>query len=130
MMVEGVPNLAIAIGYTNASWTLKAELTCEYVTRLLGHLHSTGLRQCTPVNSDSSVGAAPLLGLTSGYVTRSVDRFPKQGTKFPWQVHQSYLRDYRTLKRSSLEDAAMVFSNPEVRSGSRCDRRTVGSGSR
>ena len=112
MMLEGVPNLALAIGYTNASWTLKCDLTCDYVTRLLNHMHETGLRQCTPVNRDASVSAEPLLGLSSGYVTRSAHKFPKQGSKFPWQVHQSYLKDYRALKRSSIEDGAMQFSNP------------------
>jgi cation diffusion facilitator CzcD-associated flavoprotein CzcO len=112
MMLEGVPNFALAVGYTNASWTLKCDLTCDYVCRLLNHLHDTGLRQCTPVNRDASVTAEPLLGLTSGYIQRAVDRFPKQGSKFPWQVHQSYLRDHRALKRSGIEDEAMVFSNP------------------
>jgi monooxygenase len=111
MMLEGVPNLAIAIGYTNASWTLKCELTCDYVCRLLNHLRGTGNQQCTPVNQDSSITAEPLLGLSSGYVQRSADRFPKQGSRFPWQVHQSYLRDYRVLKRSSVDDGIMVFSN-------------------
>jgi monooxygenase len=113
MMLEGVPNLALAIGYTNASWTLKCDLTCDYVTRLLNHMHETGMRQCTPVNSDASVTAEPLLGLTSGYVQRSAHKFPKQGSKFPWQVHQSYLADYRALKLSGIDDGAMVFSNPE-----------------
>ncbi|MEY2424228.1 MAG: monooxygenase [Acidimicrobiaceae bacterium] len=112
MMLEGVPNFALAVGYTNASWTLKCDLTCDYVTRLLNHMHDADLRQCVPVNSDASVSAQPLLGLTSGYVTRAADRFPKQGSKFPWQVHQSYLRDYRSLKMSGIEDEAMVFSNP------------------
>ena len=112
MMLEGVPNLALAVGYTNASWTLKCDLTCDYVTRLLNHMHERGLRQCTPLNHEASVTAQPLLGLSSGYVLRSAERFPKQGSKFPWQVHQSYLRDYRALKLSGIEDEAMVFSNP------------------
>jgi monooxygenase len=112
MMLEGVPNLAVAIGYTNASWTLKCDLTCDYVCRLLHHMRETGQRQSMPVNRDSSVTPEPLLGLSSGYVQRSADRFPKQGSRFPWQVHQSYLRDYRTLKQSPIEDDAMVFSNP------------------
>jgi monooxygenase len=116
MMLEGVPNLAIAVGYTNASWTLKCDLTCAYVTRLLDHLHEAGLRQCTPINRDASVAPEPLLGLTSGYIQRAADRFPKQGSRFPWQVYQSYLRDYRALKRSPIEDDAMVFSNPVPRS--------------
>ncbi len=112
MMLDGVPNLAMAVGYTNASWTLKCELTCEYVTRLLDHLHDGGLRQCTPHNTDPSVTEEPLLPLTSGYVTRAVDRFPKQGSRFPWKVHQSYLQDFRALKRSDVADGVMVFSNP------------------
>jgi len=112
MMLEGVPNFAIAVGYTNASWTLKCDLTCDYVTRLLNRLHDTGLTTCMPVNHDAAVSPQPLLGLTSGYVLRSADRFPKQGSRFPWQVHQSYWRDYRALKMSDLEDDAMVFTGP------------------
>lgn len=117
MMLEGLPNLAIAIGYTNASWTLKCDLTCDYVCRLLNHMHATGERQCTPTNQDTSVTAEPLLGLTSGYVQRSADRFPKQGSKFPWQVHQSYWRDFRALKMSGIDDDAMLFSNPQTHTG-------------
>jgi hypothetical protein len=91
---------------------LKCDLTCQYVTRLLNHMHETGDRQCMPVNRDPSVESQPLLGLSSGYVQRSADKFPKQGSKFPWKVHQSYLRDYRALKLSGIKDDAMVFSNP------------------
>ena len=112
MMIEDVPNLALAIGYTNASWTLKADLTCDYVVRLLQHMRRTGQRQCTPHRVSGEVTAEPLLGLTSGYVQRSADRFPKQGSEFPWQVYQSYLRDYRALKRSDVVDESMQFSNP------------------
>jgi len=111
MMLEGVPNMAMAIGYTNASWTLKCDLTCQYVTRLLNHMHHTGQRQCTPVNTDATVTGAPLLGLTAGYVQRSTHLFPKQGNAFPWQVHQSYLKDYRALKMSDIHDGVMEFSN-------------------
>lgn len=117
-MLEGVPNLATAFGYANASWTLKADLTCRYVTRLLNHLHGTGLRQVTPVPSDRTVpadragGAAPLFGLSSGYVLRAADRFPKQGPRDPWRVHHSYLRDHWALRRSRVEDEDLVFSNP------------------
>jgi hypothetical protein len=112
MMLEGVPNLALAVGYTNASWTLKCDLTCGYVTRLLNRMHETGLRQCTPRNTDAGITAEPLLGLSSGYVQRSAHKFPKQGSKFPWQVHQSYLRDYRAMKLKGIDDDAMEFSNP------------------
>jgi cation diffusion facilitator CzcD-associated flavoprotein CzcO len=112
MMLEGVPNMAMAIGYTNASWTLKCDLTCDYVTRLVNHMHETGTRQCTPTNIDGKVTAAPLLGLSSGYITRAADHFPKQGSRFPWQVKQSYLSDYRAMKLKPIQDDAMVFSNP------------------
>jgi hypothetical protein len=74
-------------------------------------MHETGERQCTPINSDPAVTSKPLLGLSSGYVQRSADKFPKQGSKFPWKVHQSYLRDYRALKLSGINDDAMQFSN-------------------
>jgi monooxygenase len=112
MMIEGVPNFALAIGYTNASWTLKCDLTCDYVCRLLNHMRATGTTASTPRNHDAEVTTAPLLGLTSGYVQRSAHLLPRQGTKYPWQVHQSYLRDYRALKMSDIADASMEFSNP------------------
>jgi hypothetical protein len=112
MMLEGVPNAAVAVGYTNASWTLKCELSCAYVCRLLNHMRTTGCRQCTPINRDTSVIPSPLLPLSSGYVQRAAHAFPKQGQRFPWQVYQSYLRDYRAMKLSRVEDDAMVFSNP------------------
>lgn len=110
MMLEGVPNFALVIGYTNASWTLKAELTCRYVTRLLNHLRRNGLGQCVPVNDDPSVRDQPLLSLASGYIERAADRMPKQGSKAPWLVRQSYLRDYFTMKRARLDDGVMRFS--------------------
>jgi cation diffusion facilitator CzcD-associated flavoprotein CzcO len=112
MMLEGVPNCAIAVGYTNASWTLKADLTFQYVCRLLDHMRASGMRQCTPVNHDDGFSPEPLLGLSSGYVQRAVDKFPRQGEHDPWRVNQSYLRDYRLLKRSPLEDGSMAFTNP------------------
>jgi len=112
MMLEGMPNAAVAVGYTNASWTLKCELTCAYVCRLLNHMRTHGYRQCTPINRDPSIVSEPLLPLSSGYVQRSAHAFPRQGQRFPWQVYQSYLRDYRAMKLRSVEDDAMVFSNP------------------
>jgi monooxygenase len=110
MMMEGVPNQAIAIGYTNASWTLKCDLTCDYVCRLLNHMHERGLTKCVPRNRDASVGAGPLFGLTSGYIQRSAHLLPQQGTTYPWKVHQSYLRDYRALKMSGIDDSILEFS--------------------
>lgn len=112
MMVEGVPNLAVALGYANASWTLKADLTSRYVCRLLDHMRATGMRQCTALNRTAHQVEGSVLGLSSGYLQRAADQMPRQGSVFPWRVHQSYLRDHRALKRSPLSDDAMVFSNP------------------
>ena len=112
MMLEGVPNLAMAVGYTNASWTLKCDLTCDYVCRLLNRMREEKMTRAMPVNRDPSITTAPLLGLTSGYVLRAADRMPKQGSRHPWQVHQSYLKDYRILKRSDVVDEAMELSRP------------------
>ena len=120
MMLEGVPNLAIAIGYTNASWTLKCDLTCRYVMRLLNHMRDTGLRQCTPVNTDPDVTAEPLLNLNSGYIQRALDRMPAQGNRYPWRVYQSYLMDYRATRRADVVDGVMQFTN----SACQADRRT------
>jgi hypothetical protein len=109
-MLEGVPNMALAIGYTNASWTLKCDLTCGYVCRLLNHLHSTGTTRCVPVNHDTEGSTEPLLGLSSGYIQRAAHQFPKQGSKLPWRVYQSYLRDHRALHRADVVDGTMQFS--------------------
>ena len=112
MMLEGVPNMAIAIGYTNASWTLKCDLTCDYVCRLLNHMHEQGQTHCVPRNNDGSVGSGPILALTSGYIQRSAHLLPKQGSVHPWKVHQSYLRDYRALKMGEIDDSFMEFTGP------------------
>jgi cation diffusion facilitator CzcD-associated flavoprotein CzcO len=111
MMFTGIPNLALCLGYTNASWTLKCDLTCDYVCRLLNYMHDHALTECVPRNKDGAIAASsPLLGLTSGYVQRSAHLLPKQGTTYPWKVMQSYWRDYRALKMSDIDDSIMEFS--------------------
>ncbi|MBC7482651.1 MAG: NAD(P)/FAD-dependent oxidoreductase [Rhizobacter sp.] len=112
LMFGGVPNLASSFGYTNASWTLKCDLTCEYVCRLLNHMKAQGQRQCTPRNTDASVTEQPWIDFSSGYVQRSLQMFPKQGSRAPWKAHQNYARDIATLRYGKLDDGAMVFSNP------------------
>ena len=112
MMLEGVPNIAMAIGYTNASWTLKCDLTCGYVTKLLNHLHDHDLRQCTPRTSGREVSDGTVLGLQSGYVQRAAHLLPQQGAAFPWRVSQSYITDYRAMKLKSIDDGVMQFTNP------------------
>jgi monooxygenase len=117
MMLSGVPNMAFTVGYTNASWTLKADLTSEYVCRLLGHMDAHGYARCVP-EVDPSVTEQPLLDFTSGYVLRSLDHFPKQGSEAPWKLRQNYVFDIRTIRRGQIDDGAMRFSRgaPEARS--------------
>ncbi|HEX7945127.1 MAG TPA: NAD(P)/FAD-dependent oxidoreductase [Phenylobacterium sp.] len=112
MMYEGVPNLASAFGYTNASWTLKCDLTCEYVCRVLNHMKKTGKRQATALNDDPAVEFTPWLDFSSGYVQRAMAKFPKQGTKAPWKLHQNYAKDLMSLRYAKLEDGTLRFSNP------------------
>jgi cation diffusion facilitator CzcD-associated flavoprotein CzcO len=109
MMFSGIPNMASSVGYTNASWTLKCDLTCEYVCRLLNHMAKNGYAICTPQLRDSSVEAQQWIDFTSGYVQRSIHKFPKQGSKSPWRLHQNYLLDRISLGLGSVEDGAMEF---------------------
>jgi cation diffusion facilitator CzcD-associated flavoprotein CzcO len=117
MMYSDVPNLASVFGYTNASWTLKADLVCEYVCRLLNHMDRKGLRQCTPRNNDPSLGEEPWVSFSSGYIQRALARQPKQGSKRPWKLYQNYALDLVSLRFGSLRDRAMVFSNPRPAPG-------------
>ena len=110
MMLSGVPNCAFTVGYTNASWTLKADLTSEYVCRLLNHMDAHGYRRGAPEVTDPSVTEQPLLDFTSGYVLRSLDQFPKQGSKEPWKLRQNYVFDIGMIRRGPIDDGAMQFS--------------------
>jgi monooxygenase len=109
MMLTGVPNAAAAIGYTNASWTLKCDLTCEYVCRLLAHMDEHDYASVTPFNNDPTVEPQPFIDFSSGYVQRAIDRFPKQGSKAPWRLYQNYARDIVSLRFGALEDGALRF---------------------
>jgi monooxygenase len=108
-MLSGVPNLAAAIGYTNASWTLKCDLTCALVTRLLTRMRDEDLDVAVPVWGEGELPDAPFLDLTSGYVQRSVGQFPRQGERPPWRVHQNYLRDLALFRWGN------VFEGLELR---------------
>ena len=114
MMFTGVPNLAVALGYTNASWTLKCDLVAQYVCRLLNHMDARGYRQATPRDPDPSVATEPFLDLVSGYVLRSIDTLPKQGSRAPWRLHQNYARDVMMMRRGPLEDEGIEFSSPRA----------------
>ena len=111
IMLCGVPNLALTVGYTNASWTLKADLAAHYVCRLLNHMDLHGQVQCTPRQPDPSIPSVPFMDLTSGYVQRALDILPKQATRIPWRLHQNYPRDVMMLRYGDLAEE-MEFSSP------------------
>ena len=117
LMLRGVPNFLFAVGYTNASWTLKVDVTFEYLCRLLAHMDEHGYRQVTPLHVDPSVTERPFLDFEAGYVLRSLHRFPKQGSKRPWRLDQNYPRDVWTLRYGAIEDGAIVFASPESSAG-------------
>lgn len=110
MMFSDVPNLAMASGYTNASWTLKCDLTSQYVCRLINFMDDHGYQYCTPHNDDPSITKLPFVDFSSGYIQRAIDKFPKQGSKAPWKLYQNYVLDIFSLKYGSLQDKAMVFT--------------------
>ncbi|MBK8333669.1 MAG: NAD(P)/FAD-dependent oxidoreductase [Ilumatobacteraceae bacterium] len=114
---SGVPNLASSFGYINASWTLRADLTCEYVCRLLNHMATTGTVQCTPRlrPEDAGMPERPWIdGFTAGYMQREMHRFPRQGDREPWINPQSYTRDKKMFRTSALEDGAMQFTSARM----------------
>ena len=115
MMYDGVPNLASTFGYTNASWTLKCDLTCEFVCRVLNHMKKTGQRQVMPVNDTGDVASAPWLDFSSGYVQRAMEKWPKQGTRVPWKLDQNYAKDLMNLRYARLDDGVLRFSNPTAK---------------
>ncbi len=105
MMLCGVPNLALTLGYTNASWTLRADLVAEYVCRLLGYMDERRFAACVPRAPDRFSPTEPIMGLKAGYVLRSLDQIPKQAVRTPWRMHQNYLRDMQLLRRGRVDDA-------------------------
>ena len=117
MMVSDVPNMAFAVGYTNASWTLKCDLVAEYFCRLINYMDRHGYRQCTPRRNDPSVKEEPLIDFNSGYVQRAIDQFPKQGSKMPWKLYQNYIRDLLTLRFRPVDDGVMEFTRAPQHSG-------------
>jgi cation diffusion facilitator CzcD-associated flavoprotein CzcO len=109
MMFSDVPNMALAMGYTNASWTLKCDLTNQYVCRLLNYMDAHGYVRACPRRRDPSMKEEPLIDFSSGYVKRALDRLPRQGAVAPWKLYQNYALDVVTLKHARLDDRAMEF---------------------
>ena len=110
MMSSDVPNLASALGYTNASWTLKCDLTSEYVCRLLNFMHGHNYAYCTPRKRDSDLKEEPALSFTSGYVQRALPFLPKQGSKKTWRLNQNYALDLLALRFGRVDDGTLEFT--------------------
>jgi monooxygenase len=110
MMLSGIPNAALALGYTNASWTLKCDLCSYYVCRLINYMDEHGYAQAMPLAPDPSLPREPFIDFNSGYVVREIHNFPKQGPRAPWRLYQNYPRDIRLLKRGDLQDEGIQFS--------------------
>lgn len=108
MMLSSVPNMMFASGYTNASWTLKVDLTCKYACRILKHLERGGYRHCVPTPT-ADLKSEPLIDLTAGYIERSRHLFPSAGDKRPWRLYQNYLADMATLRFGAVDDGHLRF---------------------
>ena len=109
VMLSNVPNFAFCVGYTNASWTLRADLSSIFVCRLLKHMDRRGYRVCRPACNPESLEARPLLDLTSGYVQRAAANIPKQAVKKPWRIRQNYILDMLTMRLGRIEDGVLKF---------------------
>jgi monooxygenase len=114
MLLSDFPNFAFTMGYTNASWTLKADLVAEYVCRLISHMDAEGYDLCMPRVDDPTMTEEPLLDFNSSYVLRSLADLPKQGSKEPWKLRQNYPLDLRTLRYGPLEDGTLQFSRAKA----------------
>jgi cation diffusion facilitator CzcD-associated flavoprotein CzcO len=108
-MLSGVPNLAFSFGYTNASWTLRCDLTAQYVCRLLAHMDKHGYATCTPRDPDPALGRLPFADFSSGYFLRSFDQLPKQGARAPWRLNQNYLLDLLELRTRPIGEPELEF---------------------
>jgi cation diffusion facilitator CzcD-associated flavoprotein CzcO len=109
LMYSGIPNLASSFGYTNASWTLKCDLTCRYVCRLLNHMEKKGIAYCVPHNNDASVEPRPWVDFSSSYFARAMHMMPKQGSKAPWRLYQNYPKDIMLLRFGKVDDGVLQF---------------------
>lgn len=109
-MLEGVPNFAFAVGYTNASWTLKCDLTSQFVSQLLKHMGKTGQHVVRPEAAPGAAASEPMLDLKSGYIERAASLLPRQGIRAPWKTHQNYLRDLMAFKTGRVNDGVLKFA--------------------
>jgi len=110
LMVDGIPNMTFASGYTNASWTLKCEMTSRYTCRIVNYMAKHGFKQCVPVQNDPDLVVKPFLDFKPGYVLRVLDKLPKMGDKKPWKIEQNYFYDKKMFERSALDDGILQYS--------------------
>lgn len=108
LMLSDVPNFVFTIGYTNASWTLKADLVADFVCRLLTHMDEQGVRRAVAPR-DPSVGEERLITFSSGYILRALDELPKQGDREPWKLRQNFLKDVRSINHDPIDDGVLTF---------------------
>jgi monooxygenase len=127
VMLSGVPNFAVTLGYTNASWTLKADLAARYVCRLIRYMDARGYQQATPLAPPPGEPTAPYIDLTAGYVQRGIGAFPRQGTTHPWRLHQSYPRDLVLLCHMPLRDKGIRFTRAPATGAGRTRQPLAGS---
>ena len=109
-MFQNIPNMALAFGYTNASWTLKCDLVCEYVCRLLNHMDEINATSCTPRLTDDTVEKLDFVDFSSGYFKRGLHNLPKQGSHGPWVVNQNYKKDVKSFRKSDLNEAELEYA--------------------
>lgn len=114
VLLEDLPNAGMVFGYTNASWTLKADLITEWMCRLLNHMDATGKKIVVPKNFDSSVEHQPFVDMQSGYVQRALSKVPQQGSKLPWKLYQNYVLDLATLRFGKVNDENLKFSDAQI----------------
>ena len=114
MMLSSVPNMAFTIGYTNASWTLKADLVSEFVCRVLNYMDANGFDTVEPERPAADIEETQLFDFTPGYVMRALDHLPKAGSRAPWRLKQNYMLDLRLIRHGKVDDDALLFSKHHV----------------
>ncbi|MGB3485559.1 MAG: NAD(P)/FAD-dependent oxidoreductase [Mycobacterium sp.] len=110
MMLSGLPNMVFTFGYTNASWTLKADLTSEFVAKLLNYMDANGYDTVVPEEPGPDVERRPFVDLSSGYILRAIDQLPKSGSVTPWRLKQNYFVDLRLIRQGKVDDSALHFT--------------------
>jgi monooxygenase len=110
LMFSGIPNFAITFGYTNASWTLKADLVSEFVCRVLNYMDDNGFDRVVPEHPGAAVGELPFMDFAPGYFLRAIDQLPKSGSRAPWRLKQNYLLDLRLIRQGKVDDEALHFT--------------------